>query len=147
MPASLAIPAWGTLLQVNATRTGGGAWTSVAELRDIQPPNSKLATKEVTTQVSPGAWDEFVGTILSGGTVTIAANMIPTNTTQNSTSPGLRFIMANRLPWNMRVVYSDTGASTDTFNAFVEDFKPDAKVADPLAVTIQLKITGQPTFI
>jgi hypothetical protein len=146
MPPSNAISALGTLLQIGNTATSPTSYTSVAEIKDVAPANLKLKTKEVTTQVSPGGFSEYIGTTIDGGKVTFTVNYLPTDPTHNN-SAGLRYIMRTRKPWSFKIVYSDSGASADTFQALIEDIKPDAKVADELTEQITLQITGQPTLV
>lgn len=141
--ASAAQPGYGTYLKIG---DGGGpeSFTTIAEVMDIKGPGFSLKTAEVTGQSSTGGWDEFIGTILSGGEVTFDMNWINDNT-QNY-SAGLLQDMVGRTLRNFQLVWSQLSNLTWTLPALVVKFDPDSSVAGQLKVSVTLKISGQPTL-
>ncbi len=143
---SEAIAAFGTLLKIGDAATPTENFTAVAEVVNITGPNLSMDPIEVTHQGSAGGWKEFIGGLLDGGEVTCDINYIPTETTQNATA-GLINDMENKTVRNFKLVFSDIGNSTWAFPALVTGFEPSAPVEDKLAVTVTLKVSGQPTLV
>lgn len=136
-----AISSFGTFLKKGDGGTPTETFATIAELGDIEGPDMSLATEEVTHQGSVGGWDEFVGTILSGGEVSFPINFLPSNATHDQVT-GLQADMVNRTKRNFQVVYPDPGGNGYQFKALVTSFKPKAPVKGKLAADIKLKITG-----
>ena len=134
----MAETAFGTLLR----RGDGGTpetFTTIAEVEDISGPDMSVDMVDVTTQTSPGGWKQKLPTLLDGGSVTFSVNLLNSDATHNQ-STGLQADMKNRTQRNYRLVFPD--ASYYGFAAFVNKFKPDAKVKDALKASIALDITG-----
>lgn len=142
--ATAALSATGTLLKIG---DGGGteSFTTIAEVTKIGGPKLKMETKDVTSHSSTGGWREFIATLLDAGEVSFSINFIPTGATHSQTS-GLLKDMKNKTKRNFQVVFTDTGATTWTFAAFVTSFEPDQPVDGALTASVTLKITGQPTL-
>lgn len=138
------ISAFGTLLKIG---DGGGTevFTTIAEVKDISGPSLKLDTEEVTSHSSTGGWREYIATLLDAGEVTFDVNFIPTNATHSQTS-GLLKDLKNKTLRNFQLVFSNVGATTWAFSAFVTGFEPAEPVEGVLAASVTLKITGQPTL-
>lgn len=132
-----AISSFGTFLKMG---DGGSPETfaTIAEVGDIDGPDESLATEEVTHHGSTGGWDEFVGTILSGGEVSFPVNKIPDEATQTA----LRNAMVNRTKKNFQIVYPDPGGNGFAFAALVIGHKPKAPVKGKLSADLKLKISG-----
>ena len=145
MAGTNAIAAFGTFLKIG---DGGGTevFTTIAEVRDIKGPKLTMETKEVTNQSSPGAFKDYIGTVLDGGDVTFDINYIPTETTHNATA-GLLACLKNKTRRNFKLVFSDAGTTTWLFAAYVTSFDPTSAVAAELTASITLKIAGQPTLV
>lgn len=135
-----AISSYGTFL-----KTGDGGtpetFATVAEVGDLEGPDMSLATEEVTTHSSAGGWDEFIGTILSGGEVSFPINYVPTEATHDMET-GLQADMINRVKRNFQLVYPDPGGNGYQFAALVTGFKPKAPVKGKLSADVKLKISG-----
>lgn len=136
-----AISSFGTFLKKGDGGTPTETFATIAELGDIEGPDMSLATEEVTHQGSVGGWDEFVGTILSGGEVSFSINFLPSNATHDQVT-GLQADMVSRTKRNFQIVYPDPGGNGYQFKALVTGFKPKAPVKGKLAADIKLKITG-----
>lgn len=138
-----ALAGYGVLLKIGDGATSE-AFTTIAEVKDIEGPELELEAKEVTSHDS-GGWREFIGTLLSAGEVSFDLNFIPTHAT-HSYSAGLIKDMVNRTRRNFKLVFSDTGATTWTFAALVTGVKPSGPVEDELQAEVKLTVTGQPTL-
>ncbi len=140
-----ALSSFGTFLKM-----GDGAtpetFTTIAEVGDIDGPDMSLATEEVTHHGSTNGWDEFVGTILSGGEVGFPINFLPSDPTHDA-STGLQADMRNRTKRNFQIVYPDPGGNGYQFGALVTGVKPKAPVKGKLSADIKLKISGPVTEI
>lgn len=141
-----AISSFGTFLKKGDGGSPTETFATIAELGDIDGPDMSLATEETTHHGSTGGWDEFVGTILSGGEVSFPINFLPSNATHDRTS-GLQADMVNRTKRNFQVVYPDPGGNGYQFAALVTGFKPKAPVKGKLSADIKLKISGPVTEI
>jgi predicted secreted protein len=139
-----ALASYSTLLKIG---DGGGpeAFTTIAEVKDISGPALALATEDVTSHSSSGAWREFIATLKDAGEVTFTVNFIPTTATQSYTS-GLLRDYNNRTKRNFQLVFPDGGSTTWAFPAYVTGFEPDESVEGVLEASISLKIAGAPTL-
>jgi len=139
-----AISSWGTAIKI-----GNGAtpevFTTVAEVLDISGPALGLDTAEVTSHDSPGAWEEFVATILRSGEVSFDVNWVVTGAT-HSYLTGLLKDLTNRTKRNFQIVWPNISSTTWAFAAFITAMQPSAPVNGPLTGSVTLKITGQPTL-
>jgi hypothetical protein len=136
-----ALSSFGTFL-----KTGDGGtpetFATIANVGDIDGPDMSLATEEVTNHGSTNGWDEFIGTILSGGEVSFPINYLPTEATHDMTT-GLQADMVNRTKRNFQLVYPDPGGNGYQFSALVTGFKPKAPVKGKLTADVKLKISGE----
>lgn len=139
---SNAVSSFGILLKIG---DGGGpeTFTTIAEVQDIAGPKLALATEEVTHHTSTGGYDEFIGTIKSGGEVTFDLNFIVQDATQ-SFSTGLIKDYDDKTLRNFTITWTDTGTTTWPFSALVTAFEPDGPVSGKLSAAVTLKISGQP---
>ena len=139
-----ALSSFGTLLKKG---DGGGpeAFTTIAEVQDIEGPELGLDTEESTSHDSAGGWEDFVPTILRSGDVSFEINYNPTHATHNAAT-GLIADMKNRTKRNFQLVFPNAGSTTWSFAAYVTKFQPKAPTAGKLAASVTMKLTGQPTL-
>jgi hypothetical protein len=135
---SNAIAAYGCTLKIGAT--------AIAEVTKIEPPALKLDTVDVTSHGSTAGWREFVGTLKDGGDLTCDINYVPTAATHKNAAGGLIYILANAILTTFSLVFSDSGATTWTFTAYVVGFKASAAVGGALTAAVTFKLSGQPTL-
>lgn len=141
-----AISSFGTLLKM-----GDGAssetFATIAELRDITPPELSSDIEDVTSHSSTGGYEEVLPDgVLKTGEVTFEINYVPTATTHNATA-GLIKDWKNKTKRNFQLVFSDGGGSTWAFAAYVTKVAPKAPVKGILRADVTLKPTGQPTLV
>lgn len=137
--STAAIAAYGCILKIGST--------AIAEVTKITPPALKLDTADVTSHGSTAGWREFIGTLKDGGEVTIDINYVPTAATHKNSAGGLIYLLSNATVQAFSLLFSDSGATTWTFNALVTGFKANAPVANALTASVTFKVTGQPTLV
>lgn len=137
------ISAHGTLLKL-----GDGAtpevFTTVANVLDFDPPGVEQVHDDITSHSSSG-WENTLPVLLRTGEVTFEIEFIPTGAT-HSYSAGLLKDAYNKTKRNFQVVFTDTGATTWSFSAYVQKFRPKAKVKGALRASVTLRGTGAPTL-
>lgn len=144
-PVGAALGVLGTLLQV---QTGSpAAFYTIANCSDLTLP-TKANTVEVTN--FGDTWIRRFPTLLDMGDITFNVFFIPTdithaNTTSNTAS-GLRYLMLHQTLSTFKLVYPDTGASSDSFPAYVTDVSISGKVGDVYKGSIKLSNNGAPTL-
>lgn len=142
--ATSAKSSFGTFLKIG---DGGGteAYTTIAEVLDIEGPGLKMEAEEVTSHSSTSGWKEYVGTLLEGGELSFDVNWIPGHATQ-SYGAGLLKDMTNRTPRNFQLVVPAASTLTWTFGALVTEFEPDLPVEGAQRAAVTLLLTGVPTL-
>lgn len=136
-----ALPGYGTLLKI-----GDGAtpetFTTVVEVIEVTPPQIELKTEDATSHDSSG-WEEFIGTLLSGGEIKAKVNWRATDPTHDETT-GLLYTILNRVKKNWKVVLPST-TKTFAFAALLTKFEPETPVDGKQTASITLKISGAVT--
>lgn len=127
-----------------ALKKGG---VEYANVKSISGPGLKLDTVDVTSHDQTTAWEEVIGTILRSGEVTMELVYDPANVTHKYATGGLLYDLVQRTAIEFTLVFSDTGATTWTFNALVTGFAPSAPVEGALTATVTFKLTGAPTLV
>lgn len=107
------------------------AFTTIAEITAIAPPELSVTMVEVTNMDSTNAWEEFIPVVKSGGDISVEYNYIPANTSHAA------FV-------------ADLGAAARTWKITYPDFGTTNTAATVNTVTEQLTATthglytGQP---
>lgn len=136
-----ALSSFGTFVKMGDGQTPE-VFTTIAEVGDIDLPEIKLDTEEVTNHDS-GGWEEYIGTLLSGGEPKFGINWIPSSPTHDETT-GMLAAILNKTRKNWKIVLPNT-IKTFAFTALLTGFKPKAAVKGKLAADITLKISGAVT--
>ena len=127
-----------------ALKKGGVEYANVT---NISGPGLSLDTEDVTSHDQATPWEEIVGTILRSGEVTLDLIYDPANATHKYAAGGLLYDLVQRTAIALTLVFSDTAATTWTFNALVTGFEPTAPVEGALTASVTLKLTGAPTLV
>lgn len=127
-----------------ALKKGGVEYANVTS---ISGPGLSLDTVDVTSHDQTTAWEEVVGTILRSGEITMELVYDPANATHKYAAGGLLYDLVQRTAIAFTLVFSDTAATTWTFNALITGFTPTAPVEGALTASVTLKITGAPTLV
>jgi predicted secreted protein len=135
--------AYGTLLKIGDGAGTAEAFTTIAEVGDIDGPSMSVNTIDMTSHSSPGARMEFLAGLIDSGEISFPINFIPDDATHDATT-GIQKIMNDRDVWNWQMVFPD--ATTVTFAALVTAFGVKAPVAGKLSADVTFKISGQWTW-
>ncbi len=140
----MAVPAFGTLMQIG-DGAGTESFTTIAEVKDITPPQFSRETIDVTNHSSPGGWEEVIASIKRSGNVSFDCNWIPNSPTHDFAS-GLGADFQSGVNRHWRIVFPAAAGITWTFSGFITAFNPAAPVLGVLGLSITIKVTGQPVL-
>lgn len=127
-------------------RGDGGSpenFTTVAEVKNVTGPGLQADALDVTHADSPDAHREFIDGLKNGGEVSVEANWLPSDTTQNVS--GVAGDVQAGTKGNWKIVWPG-GSPTWSFTAIVTGVTPTAPVDSPMSVSITLQISGKPTL-
>jgi len=127
-----------------ALKKGG---TEYAGVTNISGPGLALDTVDVTSHDSTAGWEEVVGTILRSGEISLDLVYDPADATHKYAAGGLLYDLVQRTAIALTLVFSDTAATTWSFNALVTGFEPSMPVDGFLGASVTMKLTGQPTLV
>lgn len=133
---SNAIAGPGFLLQ----RLNGGSYVTVAEVKDINGPETSVDVVDVTNQDSPDNFEEIIPTLKRGGTTSFDVNFVPTDATQDSTTGLLSFLNA-RSKESWQIVVPGTGKSVQ-FQGYVVKWGPKFPVANVATASMDIRVSG-----
>lgn len=144
MGRTKAIHAKGTLFQIEDTP---GVYYTIAELTTISIPEPTVDKIEATNHDSEDFFREYIPGLIDGGTINLAGNYIPGDTTQKKLIADL----FNRGVKNCRLVLPDAinvdNRSRWEFPAFVGKFGGQAPANNKLDFTASIEIAGKPEFV
>lgn len=140
---SSAFWAFGSILQL-----GNGAtpevFSAIAEITELVPPKMSKDSIEVTNHDSTNAWREFLPGMRDGGEVTLTANWLPTNATQDGTT-GILESFTDDDNHNWKIIAPDT-IITISFSGHVTAFEPELPMEEQGKLSVTIKISGPVTF-
>lgn len=145
MATSAATSAQGTLLKVGDAASPTEAFTTIAEVKDIDGPGMEAESLDATNHSSPEGWKEKVAGLLNGGEVTFEMNALPANATQDFTT-GIMKDFIDRTLRNFQIVFPDAGNETWTFAAIIKNVSRKMPVDGLFMADVTLDISGKPTF-
>lgn len=117
-------------------------YTSIANIRSIDPPKGTATIVESTTMDNPNAFKEYIAGLRDAGPITFQLACDPADT-------GFQHVIQDWVNGTLRdwqIVLSDTGATVFSFSAFVQDFQFKSPIDGLFTVDATLKISGKPTF-
>lgn len=128
-------------------KTGNGAspeaFTTLAEVTNITPPNMSRDSVDATHELSPNAWREFIAGLKDGGEVSLELNFVPGGASAAALMDELN-LEPEDAPKNRQIVFKD--GSIMTFRAFLTAFEPEAPIDDKMAASVTFKVTGAPVL-
>lgn len=140
MGQSQALSAMGITLRRNGIE--------IAEVVNIDGPEFKADTIEVTHMKSPGFWREFIGSLKDGGDLKFDVNLLLANASHNAATGVLSALAGQKAPprdtWD--IIFPDENATTFSFPGVLTGYKVGAKFDDKLSASITVKVAGQPTL-
>jgi predicted secreted protein len=144
MAASNAWWAYGSTFKL-----GDGAspevFTAVAEVRDIPGPNLTRDSIEVTNQDSDDGWREYIPGWRDGDSVTIQANWLPSNATQDD-STGMLSHFEDDDNHNYQIVTPTAIGITIEFAGHITGMPLNLPLTEQAQVEFTVKISGAVTI-
>ena len=137
--SSNALLANGTLIQRENT-PGGGTYTTIPEVGDIEGPTGETQQIDATDQQSTAK--EYINDIPDFGTISFEVWYIPTNAQHN----GLRDDRDNGTVRAYKIIFPDIGATDWIFSAIVIRFGIISALGNKLRAATNLKLTGSITY-
>lgn len=125
----------GTLIDVQLTP--GGAYTEIAELRDITPPGLSRNEFDATTQNED--IDSYALGVLRREAVTVAVNFIPSNNTHDHLT-GMQKLLIDNTRTGFKFTYPD--GTEWICSGQVSGFKPTAPVDGLMSAEMTLRFSG-----
>lgn len=141
-----AIAGPGFLLQVGASAGQAGAFTTLAEVKDIDGPQIQFDVHDATNQDSPNRFEEIIPGLGRGGDVDFDVNFDPTSGTHDGAT-GLIYLANNKLLRGWRLLLLDAGDHYWGFDAYVINFRNRAPVNGILTGTTKLRINQRPELL
>lgn len=128
-------------------KTGNGAvpeiFTTLAEVTNITPPAMARDTVDVTHELSPEAWREFIAGLKDGGEVSVEMNFVPGQSDAAALMAELALSGSAALK-NRQIVFPD--GSVFAFAAILTAYEPDAPIDDKMSASVTFKVSGKPTL-
>lgn len=143
MASSNAFWAKGSIFQIGDGTTTE-AFTSVAELVDVIPPQESKDSVEVTNHGSDDDTREYLPGLKDGGTSTIVLNWLPSNATHNKAT-GLRKHYEDKLNHNYKIILVD-GLGIIEFRGHPTTWNPELPMPSQGKLTVAFKISGLPKY-
>jgi predicted secreted protein len=135
--ATGALIGYGTLFAIS---TDGVSYTTLAEVRSLNPPSDNIEIIDATNMDSPGRRREYVSGFIDGGEMTLELNFIPGNSTDQTirarVDAGTAFYC--RITWTTGVVW--------TFLGIPRSYEVNAPTDDIMTATLVVKMTASLTI-
>lgn len=142
--ANIAVAAINTFLK-RGNAASPETFATVAQVRSITGPGISGNVVDITTHSATDPWRTKIVTLLDAGTVAFDISFIPTDATHSHTS-GLLADFEARTLRNWQLVFPDLTATTWAFTGYVTKFSNSEPVDGVLTASIEITITGKPTF-
>jgi predicted secreted protein len=120
-------------------------FTAVAEIRDIDGPSITRDSIEVTNQDSDDGWREHIPGWRDGDTVTIQANWLPNDATQDG-STGMFSHFNDDDNHNYQIVTPTAIGITISFAGHIASFPLSLPMEEQGQVEFEIKISGPVTI-
>jgi predicted secreted protein len=116
--------------------------TIIGEILSISGPAISTDAVEITHTESPSACREYIAGLIEPGELSVELQV-------DTAGSVFALLIADQLDRSIdayTLLFSNTGASTLTFNAFVTGVEFNTPIDDRATVTASFKITGLPTW-
>tara|TARA_Y100000310_G_scaffold239557_1_gene243182 strand:- start:1396 stop:1830 length:435 start_codon:yes stop_codon:yes gene_type:complete len=140
MPPTSAKSGFGTILKIGDGEVSE-AFTTIAEIHDITPPSTSLATVDATNMESPDGFTEVIATLLESGPVELDLNLIEDDSSQAL----LRTDAEAKTLRNFQVVLPGA-AYQYTFAAYVTNLGPATPRDGRMSQSVTLTVSGKATY-
>jgi len=135
-----AFSSYGSKLSIGNGDGPPETFTDIGEIISIDGPGGENGEIEVTSLDSTAK--EFIADLIDYGQVTAAANFLPGDTQHDQ----LLADVAARTIRNYQVSWPTSPASTATFAAYVQSYRPNVAAGQQGQANLTLRVTGDVTF-
>lgn len=119
-------------------------FTNIAEVLSINFSASRDTVDASNTDSTDG-YREFIAGLNDGGEISIEANFLPGDATQNYTN-GAASDIDNSTARNYKITWPDGSSTTLLFTGFLTALEYSASVEDRMTASMTFKVTGKPTL-
>jgi predicted secreted protein len=119
-------------------------FATIAEVKDITPPQLERDSIEMTSQDSSDGYREFIPGWRDGTELTFECNWLPSNTTHDKTT-GMLADFNDNVNHNWKLILPDS-VLTITFAGHITAFNGDLPLEEGANLSITVKISGKPVF-
>jgi hypothetical protein len=119
-------------------------FTTVAEVKDLNGPQDKTDTHDVTNQSSPNNTEEIIPGLIRPGTVAFDVNHLPDDPTQDAVT-GLKADKDGRTKRNWRIVLPGTSKKW-TFAGYITGLSWKGPVNGVSTYSCEIRLTGKATL-
>lgn len=134
---------FGTQLKRATTLSPGTTYEVIANVTNIQGPQRKRETIDVTAHDSPDQWMEFIGGLKDGGEVSLDINYDPAEATHDLDDDFDDDVARN---YQVVILPGTEDEYTWSVKAIMTGLEDEFPYDDKMARTMTLKITGKPTL-
>jgi len=124
---------------------GSEVFTTVAEITDISGPNFSRDSIEVTNLDSTTGWREQIPGWRDGDSVSLTANWLPTNVTQDGTT-GMYSHFTDNVNHNYQIVLPTAVGLTISLTGHITGFPITLPIEEQAQVDFEIKISGVVTI-
>ncbi len=132
----------GTMLQVG-TAGSAGSFVTIANVEDLNIP---IKSDKVDVTNVGDHWHRRRPTLNDMGNITFKVFYIMLEPTHDNVSGGLIFMLDNQVLADWLVTFSNMGATTYAFPAYVTSFSISSKTGDVWHAATELSNDGAPTL-
>ncbi len=121
---------------------GGTSYTTIAGVRSIS--RSEATSNDVETTIINDAtrFESFIGGLVNPGEVDFELAYDPATATHKS----LALLLSTQAIATWKIVYSDTGATAETFSGYVKSLGNEVPLRELMTRKVKVKVTGNPGF-
>jgi len=124
------------------TATRNDTYATIAELTNLSDAGIQATLVEASAH-DGNNWVSRIPTLLSGNTVRLDINMVPTNPTHNPTT-GLEYLLLTKTRRSYLVVFPDVLKSAWWFRGFVTGYRVAGPVAGILTAAVMIEMIDTP---
>lgn len=121
---------------------GTEIFTDIAEVKSIGGPNMSSTFIDVTNFSSANNTREFINSWIDPGELSLTCNFLPGNATQQA----LLTAMKNRVVRNFKLQWSDAASTVCTMAGLVTGYQINNQLDQALEVSVNIKLTGFPSW-
>lgn len=121
---------------------GGSAWTTVGELKSLSWDGISIPT-DIDLTTNDDTWNQYSPGTKEPGTITCGVAFDPSDNQEDQL--GVLTTGGNTVLW--KVVWPDSGSTVWRCAGYLKSYSPGGSHNAPCDATLNVKLTGTPTFL